>query len=422
MYIFDLIFTELLGIDYEFIDAIQDSHLNYSTNSGGKIHIIPHGLLSQTDIRNDFKINFENIDNQWFMFRTSNEGLLPFDIFSSAFYLVARYEEYLPYEPDDHNRFTADFSCLIEHDLLLEPLVNQWALRIREILKKIDESLTFHSRKFEYLSTIDVDQAWKFKHKGGLRNVLGTFRDIKEGKWENFRDRWPVLFNLKKDPFYEAFHWHKTLETKFSLSPHYFILLGDYGKYDKNTPYDNSNFVRLIKSLDTDASVGIHPSYQSNDEEYRVAQEISRLTAMLERPIYTSRQHFLMHSMPKTYRHLLQCGIQEDYTMGYSTHLGFRAGIAAPFYWFDLENNVQSDLRLIPFCAMDITPLHYRGESPTEATKTIGELMDKVYAVNGLFISLWHNESFSETERWYGWSSVYEHMLAKAQALKNSGH
>jgi myosin-crossreactive antigen len=122
--------------------------------------------------------------------------------------------------------------------------------------------------------------------------------------------------------------------------------------------------------------------------------------------------------MPATYRLLLELGIKEDHTMGYSTHLGFRAGIAAPFYWFDLETNEQTELRLMPFCAMDITPLHYRGESPSEATETIHELMLKVHEVGGLFVSLWHNESFSETERWIGWSSVYEDILAKAHELK----
>jgi hypothetical protein len=67
---------------------------------------------------------------------------------------------------------------------------------------------------------------------------------------------------------------------------------------------------------------------------------------------------------------------------------------------------------------MDITPLHYRGESPSEATETIDELLQKVHEVDGLFVSLWHNESFSETERWIGWSFVYVRMLARAKELK----
>ena len=412
-YIFDLLFKELLGTDYIFIDDISLCHFNYSKDSGGLCHILPHGLLSEKNIRPDIQVVFENIDNQWFMFRTNDASKTPFDVFAASFYLVSRYEEYMPYEADDHNRFSARFSCLTQNDLLEEPLINKWALYIKNIFSSSTD-LRFIPRKFEFLSTIDVDQAWKFKHKGLFRNVLGTFRDFKEGKWENFSDRWPVLLGLKKDPFYEAFSWHKLLESKYDIKPNYFILLGDYSTFDKNTSYKNYEFVKLIQSLDSADSIGIHPSYKSNTEQPKVAQEINRLESILCRPIVMSRQHFLMHRMPETYQTLIKKGITEDHTMGYSTHLGFRAGIAAPFYWFDLENNIQTKLKLVPFCAMDITPLHYRKESPLEAIETIGKLMKKVNDVGGLFVSLWHNESFSETERWRGWRVVYESLLAKA--------
>jgi hypothetical protein len=411
-------FTELLGTDYEFVNSSSDCHLNYSKEFGGKMHIIPHGLLSEVDIRSDIEIYFEKSNNQWFTFRTSDATEMSFDVFAASFYLVSRYEEYLSYEPDDHNRYTAGFSCLSQHDLLMEPLVNQWAFYIKNELIKGDSDLEFLPRKFEYLSTVDIDQAWKFKYKGIKRNVLGTLRDLKEGKWENFKDRWPILLGFKKDPFYEAFHWHKLQEIKYDIKPNYFVLVGDYGTFDKNTSYKHIEFQQLIKSLDDEDSLGIHPSYQSNIEIDRVATESDRLSSILDRSISTSRQHFLMHTMPATYRLLLKLGIKEDHTMGYSTHLGFRAGIAAPFYWFDLENNEQTELRLVPFCAMDITPLHYRGESPSEATETIDELLQKVHEVDGLFVSLWHNESFSETERWIGWSSVYVRMLDRAKELK----
>jgi hypothetical protein len=412
-YIFDLLFKELLGTDYVFIDEINTCHINYSKDSGGLWHILPQGLLSEKDIKSDIQVVFENIDNQWFMFRTNDASKTPFDVFAASFYLVSRYEEYLPYEADDHNRFSACFSCLTQNDLLEEPLINKWALYIKNILSSSTD-LRFIPRKFEFLSTIDVDQAWKFKNKGLFRNVLGTFRDLKEGKWENFRDRWPVLFGLRKDPFHEAFSWHKLQETKYDIKLNYFMLLGDYGTFDKNTSHKNSEFVKFIQSLDSADSIGIHPSYNSNTEKPKVAQEINRLESILCRPIVMSRQHFLMHRMPETYQTLIKNGITEDHTMGYSTHLGFRAGIAAPFYWFDLENNIQTKLKLVPFCAMDITPLHYRKESPDKAIKTLRNLMEKVNDVGGLFVSLWHNESFSETERWRGWRVVYESLLAKA--------
>ena len=70
------------------------------------------------------------------------------------------------------------------------------------------------------------------------------------------------------------------------------MLLGDYGTFDKNTSHKNSEFVKFIQSLDSADSIGIHPSYNSNTEKPKVAQEINRLESILCRPIVMSRQHF----------------------------------------------------------------------------------------------------------------------------------
>lgn len=416
-FVFKLLFIELLGISYTVCDSTVDCHINYSDEKSTSPSCVPHGLLSEHNIKK-VATDIEPWEDTHCFFRTDGD-LLPFDIFAASFYLVARYEEYLPYQADDHNRFPASASLLVRHKLIQEPLVNIWALKLKSIVYSAFPNLHFAPRKFEYLSTIDIDQAWKFKYKGALRSVLGTFRDLKEGKWENLKERWPVLLGLKKDPFRQAFDWHYDREQRYALEPIYFILIGDYGQYDKNTDYKNRRFQQLIKSLDHDEMLGIHPSYQSNFDDDTVKIEVDRLRASLNRQITRSRQHFLMHTMPETYRTLLASGITEDHTMGYSTHLGFRAGIAAPFYWFDLEKNETTDLKLIPFCAMDITPLYYRGESPNEAINTLEQLLLKVNNVGGLFVSLWHNESFSETERWKGWSRVYDAMLKKVYELES---
>jgi hypothetical protein len=69
---------------------------------------------------------------------------------------------------------------------------------------------------------------------------------------------------------------------------------------------------------------------------------------------------------------------------------------------------------------MDITPLHYMRQNPSEAIATLKELMNKVKAVDGLFISLWHNESLSESGRWKSWRKVYEQMIAYAHHIRST--
>jgi hypothetical protein len=102
--------------------------------------------------------------------------------------------------------------------------------------------------------------------------------------------------------------------------------------------------------------------------------------------------------------------------MGYSGQPGFRASICSPFYFYDLDIDKQTDLKIIPFAAMEATFKYYLKATPQEAIKEINELIDVVKLVNGTFVSVWHNESLSEQGLWKGWKEVYINVLEKASS------
>jgi hypothetical protein len=58
-------------------------------------------------------------------------------------------------------------------------------------------------------------------------------------------------------------------------------------------------------------------------------------------------------------------------------------------------------------------------QSPEQAIQTIYALLQEVYAVNGCFISIWHNSTISETGIWKGWRNVYEEMIRLWQTQFN---
>lgn len=381
-----------------------------STEKG--VVMVPNGLLWEDHIRKDIlkEIQFESWDDTFCFFKTSSSAL-PFDIFSATFFLLSRYEEYIIDDKDAHNRFSAESSILLKNNALQEPLVNIWALKIRDVLNKAFPELSFNPRRFEFRSTLDIDQTWKFKHKGLSRSIAAAFRDVLRGNKENFFDRIKVLLGLKPDPFFN-FDWQEQLHNTYKVDVNYFWLLGNRSRYDKNIAYANKSQQDVIRSVCSKPRnrVGIHPSYASNDDENQVEAEIKRLKSVIG-AVNENRQHFLKLSLPETYEVLIKHGIQEDHTLGYSTHHGFRAGIAAPFPFFNLLKNESTSLTLVPFCVMDITSPHYYQQNPDEAIATIKQQMDKVAAVGGFFVSLWHNESLSETERWKNWRIVYEEMI-----------
>lgn len=68
-------------------------------------------------------------------FKNSDEEI-PFDILGASFWLLSRYEEYLPHKSDPENRFAFKSSLAYQYDFLHYPLVNYWLVVLKGIIKK----------------------------------------------------------------------------------------------------------------------------------------------------------------------------------------------------------------------------------------------------------------------------------------------
>jgi hypothetical protein len=341
------------------------------------------------------------------------KSVLPFDAFAAIFYLVSRYEEYQPFVRDAHGRFTAKLSINSKLGILEKPVVNIWALKIREIVQHHFPGLRFPDRKYKFIPTYDIDSAFAYSHKGLVRSVGGLLLAAKSFDWNEIGDRLKVLMGREKDPL-DTYDLQIEYQKKYKLKPLYFILFGRYGRFDKNLNTRNKVFRKLIKRLGDYAKIGIHPSYASNESPQLVEVEMKSLSNVIKKDITNSRQHFLRLSFPDTYRNLIENDITDDFTMGYAYLPGFRAGICDAYNFFDLDMEIETHLRLHPFAVMDGTLKDYLELSQDEAVEVIRNLINEVKKVNGTFISLWHNESLSNQKRWKGWLEVYEKLLEMA--------
>ncbi|HOM91514.1 MAG TPA: polysaccharide deacetylase family protein, partial [Bacteroidia bacterium] len=266
------------------------------------------------------------------------------------------------------------------------------------------------SSKYKYVSTIDIDNAYAYLEKGLMRTIGAYGRSLVNFDLPQIVERSKVLMRLMHDPYhtYELMH---DLHKRYKINVIYFFLLGEYGENDKNVSVDNRNFQSLIQSLADYADAGIHPSYGSNIKDGRLQKEVQLLTKILKREVTKSRQHFLKIRLPDTYRKLISVDIKEDFTMGYAGNIGFRAGICSSFYFYDLDQEVQTPLLIHPFAVMDATFRYYLKVNPEQVIDLIKPLIEEVKAVNGTFISLWHNESLSENHIWKGYRDIYEELL-----------
>ncbi|MCC6599856.1 MAG: polysaccharide deacetylase family protein, partial [Crocinitomicaceae bacterium] len=171
----------------------------------------------------------------------------------------------------------------------------------------------------------------------------------------------------------------------------------------------------LIRSIHADHAVGLHPGIGSHEDIAVLKTEINRLSEITGKPVTSSRLHYLKFSLPETYRHLYECGITDDYSMGYASDVGFRAGTSLPFRWYDVKKETVTPLVIHPFVCMDATFKNYLKIRQAEAEKQIRDLLYEVKKTNGRFVSLWHNESLADSKEWAGYKNLYSAMLNMAQ-------
>ncbi|HET6993013.1 MAG TPA: polysaccharide deacetylase family protein [Bacteroidia bacterium] len=418
-YMFRLYFRELLGLELKMTDnadefiAAEGVKVSYTQQPlKDELFFYSRHLLFETGITEQNISVFDWEGNPVF-FATGKTSALPFDPFASGFYLVSRYEEYLPHIRDSNDRFDAHNSLAYQHKFLEKPVVNQWAEMIRKKLSKKYPELKFPVKNYRYEPTIDIDNAYAYRQKGFMRTVGGYAKAFFKFDFEDIRMRTRVLTRTRKDP-YDTYAYQLELQKKYSLKPVYFFLVGDYGVNDKNLSTQNRRFRELIRHISDYAEVGVHPSFGSNAAPSRLQVEISRLKNILHRDITQSRQHFLMLKFPNTYRNLIDRDITDDYSMGFANEIGFRAGICTPFNFYDLDLESETTLRIHPFAAMDATLNLYMHLSPEEALQKVKNLIVETKKVNGVFISLWHNETLSDEKQWKGWKKVYEEIVEEA--------
>ncbi|MCC6722704.1 MAG: polysaccharide deacetylase family protein [Bacteroidia bacterium] len=417
-----LIFEQLLGVNFEFTDLTAKANIVFSENQiyPDVINIpICSNLLSNTGIENiDLKYKYTGEKTILFPNYSNQINQLDFDIFSAIFYLVSRYEEYSNFKTDVHNRFPPEESILHKTESFEFPMVNIWINKLKNDLLKKFPYLKFNEPKFRFISTIDIDSTFRYKEKGFLWTISGLIKDLINFKFYDVSDRIKIIANLKPDSF-DVYDRINRLHAKYKTEVIFFWLLGNYGKFDKNINWKNSEQRKIIRENSKNNKIGLHPSYKSNFDNQLLKIEKSRLENICDTKIEYSRQHFLMHRFPYTYQNLIKEGIKHDFTLGYTSQYGFRAGIASPFYFYDLHQEIETDLLLYPFCSMDITPMHYYKLSPNQAIEKNCEMLNKVKNVNGAFISLWHNESISGTTRWQGgWDKVYLELIKYAAELQ----
>ncbi len=416
-YICHFIFRDLLGIDFN-ITVDSEEFKNYD---GPKINysdspIPDHGIWikKQELLFEELIIPQRIVCFEWngtkAFFKTGTADY-PFDIFAATFYLISRYEEYLPHAKDEYGRYAHGNSLAFKEEFLNLPLVNIWVKDFAQKLKAKHSTFNIQHSTFAFLPTYDIDIAYSYKHKGLTRNIGGFFTSPS-------LERIRVLFNSKKDPF-DAYDWLDELHQQNNFHPIYFFLVAEKnGPYDKNILPHKDAMWDLVERHAKKYKVGLHPSWQSGDDVALIKKEKVQLEAMrdhISSRVTASRQHYIRFNLPLTYQRLIDAGFTDDYSMGYGSINGFRASVASSFYWYDLEKEDQTDLRIHPFCFMDANSFYEQKQSAAETLDEMNHYYEQCRSVDGMMITIWHNNFLGDTKMFHGWKDIYKQFIARVQ-------
>lgn len=343
-------------------------------------------------------------------FFKSSSGNLPFDVFGASFWLLSRYEEYLPFKANKYNVFDYHSSLAWQNDFLDKPLVNIWCAQLRNLLQNKFDSLVMNPPSFNSITTIDIDSVYKFKHKGFVRSVAGILSDIRHFNFDQLKQRLRTLFFKMQDEF-DCYEYLVEINKKRNAKVIYFFLLGDYGVNDKNHPSSNLEFQKLMKHLADYSLTGIHPSFASNFNIKQLKIEMARLAGITHKEVIHSRQHFGMLKFPTTYESLIQCGIRYDYSLGYTNINGFRASICHPFKWYDIGKEQESPLELHPFCFGDVCLEKQSKNDLSRSKEIVSDYVKTIKFFNGQFIYVFHSDMLANTAKGLDQRGLYEYVL-----------
>ncbi|MDO6597846.1 polysaccharide deacetylase family protein [Oceanihabitans sp. 2_MG-2023] len=409
-YVFKHICTRILGLPVTFTTTIEEfiAHdslkISYTKQPlSHEIFIRSNELLFEQGL-NDVDINIQDWENTKGFFSTGEKSVLPYDIFAASFYLLSRYEEYLPHVKDAYGRFTPEESIAYKHGFLKQPIVDVWAYKFKSILQENYPDFEFETKKYQVKPVIDIPEAFRFKQKGLMRSIGGTLNELVTFKFKSLYVRFSVLFGLKRDPF-DTFKYILNKQKQSDFKFVFFFLIGDYSTYDKNINVNKTKFVSLIKQVSDYSIVGLKASFFAISNFKILKKEKDKMEAVINTSLLASRNSFSKLNLPESYRNLVELEVPEDYTMGFVNHIGFRAGTCTPFFFYDLDYEVQTPLKVYPYNLLDYALL--KNNSLLDKKRVLNQIIKEIKQVNGCFVPIFHNYTFSDMDRWKGFKELF---------------
>jgi hypothetical protein len=142
--------------------------------------------------------------------------------------------------------------------------------------------------------------------------------------------------------------------------------------------------------------IGLHGSYASAHDGALLRAEKAGLEAMLGAPVESGRQHYLRFAIEVTPHAWAQAGIRADATMGCICSIGYRTGLAFPYFWPGDGDILEVPLSLHDISLFRLQKSRQRADQlgayadPAAQLARAQALIKRVAAMGGVVTLSWH--------------------------------
>lgn len=438
-YIFHVILNEILGLEYK-IEFMSEVTGNIVIECADKAVILADVFFNQLDDIYKTKASLPMQPLQKYTVRNKQVGavlcdtVLPviygkdfgggeyyreiddnevgigIDIFGSAFFMLARYEEVVKAVRDAYDRFPAHESLAYQEGFLERPIINEYIELLWLAIHRLWPDKQRKQRNFCVMPTHDVDRPFGTAFLTPYQKVHTLVGDLlKRRNLKLFLRRAKMICSMAVHGYTadedNTFDTIMTISEANALrSTFFFMTAQNESDYDGNYDIFRQEIVDLIKTINARGHrVGIHPSFSSYNSKEVLGRDVSLLRSCLEKLGIShadmgGRQHYLRWKNPETWRNYDDSDLKYDASLSYADHIGFRCGICYEYTVYDIETRKMLRLKEYPLIVMECSGLdkEYMNLTHEEMFKRAVTLKRHCEKYKGNFVILWHNSRFIE--------------------------
>jgi len=371
-----------------------------------------------------------------------NGFALPFDLVSSAFILLACWDERTSSVRDRFGRlpfsagvFAANPALKIE-----EPAVDRYVALLRALLAPRLAELGLvglppsgwlwsdgpaASGGFAVALTHDVDNLWRWTPRGFVATGVRSARALRRGDRSalrrevgDLREWATVHVPRRSDPFW-TFPRLLSGEDERGATSTFYIIASHAHRQDGNQPGTYRRRIPAVLGLLRRGrrEIGLHGNDADRGSASALRLDRDDLARRSAAEITGVRYHYLRCLYHETLRIVEDAGFTYDTSLAFAEHEGFRCGASFPFHPYHLDEERPLRLLELPLAIMDTSLMgpQYRALDAAGAERACRNLLARVRAGGGGVAILWHHNRFDRRSA-RGYDDVYWRLVEWARA------